>query len=142
MKSELLKKLMTVIITAVILVNPLNGFAQDASSTSVLDESLGDLTLVLGAGAFGAVLGLSTLSFVETPKDHLNNVAIGGALGVVLGVGYVVFSQATKSSAIVTEITLPATSETVESLARLDFAKQKIAASYFLPTTVGYNFTF
>jgi hypothetical protein len=142
MKSALTKKVLTFFITAAILVNPMQLLAQDSTSTGVLDESLQDLTLVVGAGFAGAVLGLSTLSFAETPKDHLKNIAIGGALGIVLGVGIVVFSQATKSQAVVTDTALPLNSNAVESFARLDFAKQKIAESYFLPTTVGYNFSF
>lgn len=142
MKSLLSKKIVTILVTAVILVNPLQLKAQDAKSSGVLDDSLQDLTIVLGSGAVGAILGLSTLSFIDKPKDHLKNIAIGGALGIVFGVGYAVFGQATKSQAIVTETALPMTPETVDSLARADFAKQKIAENYLLPTSVGYNFTF
>ena len=144
MKSGLIKKLLTGLITAVILVNPLTVKAQDAKdgNANFVDNSLSDLYVVLGAGAVGAVLGLSTLSFVETPKDHLNNVAIGGAIGIVVGVGMVVFNQATKSQSIVTDYKHELTPESSEGLARFEFSKQKIAQNYLMQPTVGYNFTF
>ena len=53
--------------------------------------------IVFGTGLFGSILGLSTLSFVSEPSDHLNNVVIGGAWGIILGVGIVAYSQAEKS---------------------------------------------
>lgn len=143
MKANLTKKFLTFIITAVILVNPLQAFSQDSKSMGVLDESLEDLTVVLGTGAVGAILGLSTLSFTDVPKDNVQNIAIGGAIGIVIGVGIVIFGQAAKSTSIITETPkLPMNADTLESLARLDFAKQKIAENYMKPTTVGYNFTF
>ena len=55
------------------------------------------LLKVAGLGAFGAVLGLSTLSFVDEPGDHLKNIVTGGAIGIIIGVGLVAFNQATKS---------------------------------------------
>lgn len=144
MKSELIKKLLTGLITAVILMNPLQVKAQDGKDAggSFVDDSLSDLYVVLGAGAVGAVLGLSTLSFTETPKDHLNNVAIGGALGVVFGVGLVIFNQATRSQSMVVDLPHDITPETSEGLARFEFSKQKIAENYLMQPTVGYNFTF
>ena len=143
MISSLSKKFITFFITAVILVNPHTLLAQESTSSGFIDESLQDLTIVLGSGAAGAVLGLSTLSFVDEPKDHLKNIAIGGAIGVVIGVGIVIFGQATKSSSsIVSTGPKEITPGTSESLARVEFSKQKIADSYKLPETIGYNFTF
>lgn len=145
MKSQLMKKLITFVVTALILLNPFQVMAQEATSAGLLDESLEDLTLVLGTGAAGALLGLSTLSFVETPKDHLKNIAIGGALGVVVGVGIAIFGQATKSQSTIAktiEYSPIMNANAVESLARVDFSKQKIAENYLLPTTIGYNFSF
>jgi hypothetical protein len=143
MSFNLTKKFLTFMVSAVILVNPIQGFGQDSKSMGVLDESLEDLSIVLGSGAVGAILGLSTLSFAEVPKDKVQNIAIGGAVGIVFGVGMVIFNQAAKSSSIITEApTRPLNSDAVESLARIDFAKQKIAENYLLPTTVGYNFKF
>lgn len=139
-----MKSLLTLVITAVILINPIQQVsAQDnVSKSGVLDESLADLTLVLGAGAAGAVLGLSTLSFVDTPKDHFKNVAIGGAIGIVVGVGIAIFGQATKSQTVITNTQAPLDSNSVEGLARADFSKQRIAESYLIQPTVGYNFSF
>lgn len=143
MKSLMTKKLLTGLITAVILLNPLQLRAQDAAkSVGFVDESLGDLYVVLGSGVVGAVLGLSTLSFAETPKDHMQNVAIGGALGVVVGVGLVIFNQASKSSTFVSELPKKMTPETSENLARVEFSKQKIAENFLMQPTVGYSFTF
>ncbi len=56
-----------------------------------------DVMIVFGTGLFGSVLGLSTLSFVSIPEDHLNNIVVGGAWGIILGVGIVAYSQAEKS---------------------------------------------
>lgn len=67
---------------------------------AIIDESLQDLNVVVGAGVAGAVLGLSTLSFVEKPADHLKNVIVGGALGVIIGVAVVSVSQASKSKSL------------------------------------------
>ncbi len=144
MKS-LTKKLLTGLITTVILIQPLQLRAQDdakgTTSGSFVDESLSDLYVVLGSGAVGAVLGLSTLSFAETPKDHLKNVAIGGAIGVVFGVGMVIYNQATKTS-IIADLPRELTPESSEGLARFEFSQQKIAQSYLMQPSLGYNFTF
>ena len=56
-----------------------------------------DLMLVIGGGLGGAILGLSTLSFVDEPKDHTRNIMVGASIGVIVGVAVVAFSQATKS---------------------------------------------
>lgn len=71
--------------------------AQDDSKFAIIDESLQDLNIVVGAGIGGAVLGLSTLSFVDKPSEHLKNVVVGGALGIITGVAIVSISQANKS---------------------------------------------
>jgi len=70
--------------------------AQDASG-NMLDDSIQDMTVVLGSGLFGAIMGLSTLSFVDRPADHLKNISMGGAIGVIIGVSIVIFSQANRS---------------------------------------------
>ncbi|MBC7713579.1 MAG: hypothetical protein H7177_09580 [Rhizobacter sp.] len=142
MKTNLLKKLLTALITAVILVNPIQVMAQDSKEGSVADESLQDLTTVIGSGVVGAVLGLSTLSFVDKPKDHFKNIAIGGAIGMVIGVGLVIFNQANKSGASLSENKLPLSPESFEGLARSEFSEQKIAENYLMQPTFGYNFTF
>lgn len=76
-------------------------FAQGEGADGILEESVGDLTTVAGMGLGGAVLGLSTLSFVDEPKDHLKNILVGGAIGIIAGVGIVAWQQATKSKGVI-----------------------------------------
>lgn len=68
---------------------------------SFKEEGLRDLTTVAGLGLGGAVLGLSTLSFVEEPSDHLKNILVGAAVGIIVGVGVVAYNQASKSQATI-----------------------------------------
>lgn len=80
-------------------------FAQDTGSAAtsssqddILGESMQDLSIVGGMGVAGAVIGLSTLSFVEVPGDNLRNILVGGAIGIILGVGIVAYKQATRTN--------------------------------------------
>lgn len=73
-------------------------FAQD--DTSFVDDSIRDISIIAGTGLGGAVLGLSTLSFVEEPGDHLKNIVVGGAIGIIIGVGIVAYGQANKSKGL------------------------------------------
>lgn len=57
-----------------------------------------DLMIVAAAGGAGAILGLSTLSFVERPSNHIRNVWTGAALGVIAGVIYVAYNSAQKGT--------------------------------------------
>ncbi len=84
-----------------------NGFGQGAAPAvggageagpDIIKESLLDLTLVGVAGLSGAVLGLSTLSFVDEPSEHLDNIVVGGAIGIIVGVGAVAYFQAVESN--------------------------------------------
>lgn len=75
-------------------------FAQDNGGGDILDQSMTDIITVTALGGVGAVLGLSTLSFVNEPKDHLKNIVVGGALGIIIGVGVVAFRQANKSQEV------------------------------------------
>jgi hypothetical protein len=86
-------KLMVMALLALHYSNPL--LAQN--QPNVMDETLTDAYTVLGTTMGGAILGLSTLSFVEEPGDHLKNVVVGGAIGIILGVGIVAYGQASKS---------------------------------------------
>ena len=45
-----------------------------AEPADVVKQTQGDLLVVVGAGVGGAVLGLSTLSFYDTPSKHISNV--------------------------------------------------------------------
>ena len=71
------------------------GYAQQQDKT-VLNDAVTDIYIVGASGLVGAVLGLSTLSFVEKPSDHLNNIVMGGALGIIVGVIIVSWSETTK----------------------------------------------
>lgn len=63
----------------------------------LVSDTKNDLMVVVGGGLAGAVLGLSTLSFVEEPKEHTRNIVVGASVGIIFGVGYVAFSQAAKT---------------------------------------------
>ena len=56
-----------------------------------------DFAIVGATTALGALIGASTLSFVDKPKRHLKKVVVGGSIGVIIGVGVVAYLQATKS---------------------------------------------
>ena len=75
-----------------------NIYAQDNEDLdSLVTDTKTDLLTVVGGGLAGAVLGLSTLSFVEEPKDHTNNIVIGASIGIIAGVAFVALSQANKT---------------------------------------------
>lgn len=67
---------------------------QETPNYSLADQTKGDMMVIAAAGVGGAVLGLSTLSFVEEPGDHFDNVLTGAAVGLILGVLYVAYRQA------------------------------------------------
>ncbi len=73
--------------------------AVEAREPDIVEDSVRDILTVVSIGAAGAILGLSTLSFVDTPRDHLKNIVIGGALGIIVGVGVVAYNQANQSRA-------------------------------------------
>ncbi len=75
------------------------GFAEDETfMEKTIDKTKRDIFTIGGLGLGGAVLGLSTLAFVDDPKANLKNVAIGGAVGIILGVGIVAISHATEGN--------------------------------------------
>lgn len=69
-----------------------------AQEDDIIKNTQNDILLVAGAGAAGAVLGLSTLSFVDTPSKHIANIWTGAALGVIAGVVFVAYNSAQKGS--------------------------------------------
>jgi hypothetical protein len=78
-----------------------NLFAQSGKEDDQLLQNSGrDISIVVGAGAAGAILGLSTLSFVEKPGDHLKNIVVGGSIGIIIGVAVVAWTQASSSTQI------------------------------------------
>lgn len=70
-------------------------FAQD---DDFIKSTQSDIILVGVAGGAGALLGLSTLSFVDKPSEHVSNIWTGAAIGVIVGVVFVAYSSAQKSS--------------------------------------------
>ncbi len=121
---------------------PTRVLAQDASS-NLVDQSLRDAMLVGAAGLGGAILGLSTLSFVEEPKDHLKNVLVGGALGIIVGVGVVAYTQATKSETIYRQQGASLTPVDFNTSQRLSWHRREQAlVAPPLPSQVGYQFSF
>ena len=93
MVLSVMKKILTTLILLTFL--PIQSFAQN--DEDLFKESMRDFTVVIGSGLGGAVLGLSTLSFVEEPKDHLKNILVGGSIGIIIGVGLVAYNQANRS---------------------------------------------
>ena len=78
--------------------------AQEAAGEGdIFSESMGDMFIVLGTAAGGAILGLSTLSFQDEPWDHTKNILIGLSIGTIVGVGVVAWQQATKSKTLYEE---------------------------------------
>ena len=71
-------------------------FAQQEDD--IIKNTQNDIILVAAAGATGAVLGLSTLSFYDQPSPHISNVWTGAAIGIIVGVIYVAYSSAQKGS--------------------------------------------
>ena len=84
------------IIMSILLTFPAVTSAQTGERSSLVEESIVDMYIVAGAGLGGALLGLSTLSFMSEPSDHMKNILVGGALGVIGGVAVVAYSTANK----------------------------------------------
>ena len=117
---------------------------QEVSNGSLVDDSIKDLSIVLGSGFVGTILGLSTLSFVDTPSKHTKNIAVGGAIGIVIGVGVVVFGQVTRSTSVIglEQIEKPMNAAKYANLTRKEFSEVRIAKNYFNKPTLDYNFSF
>jgi hypothetical protein len=146
-KADALKKIFSVLALSLTLItlNPSTAMAADeAQGAGLIDDSIRDMTVVLGSGAVGAILGLSTLSFVEHPSDHWKNVAIGGAIGIVVGVGSVIFNAASRSStmAIGQSSIVPLNPEKFATVSRHDFSNFRIAKQFFKEPSLGYTFQF
>lgn len=142
-----LKKLFPVLVLSLTLITltPSLSLAQDKDQGSgVIDDSIRDISIVLASGAVGAILGLSTLSFVEHPSDHWKNVAVGGAIGIVVGVGAVIFSTASRSSAMAVgqSSVVPLNPDKFATLSRHDFSNFRIAKQFFREPSLGYTFQF
>ena len=64
----------------------------------IIKNTQNDIYLVAGAGAGGALLGLSTLSFYDKPSKHIPNIWTGAAIGIIAGVVFVAYSSAQRGS--------------------------------------------
>lgn len=74
-----------------------NAFSQGSEGEiDFAGDSLQSILIVGGMATTGAILGLSTLSFVEEPKEHLRNIVVGASIGTIIGVGIVAYFQASK----------------------------------------------
>ena len=71
-------------------------FAQQEDD--IIKNTQNDILLVAAAGAGGAILGLSTLSFYDKASQHISNVWTGAAIGIIAGVIFVAYSSAQKGS--------------------------------------------
>lgn len=69
-----------------------------AQEEDFIKSTQNDIMLIAGAGAAGAILGLSTLSFVDKPSKHVSNIWTGAAIGVIVGVVFVAYTSAQKNS--------------------------------------------
>lgn len=136
-----LQKLATLIIIFLFIVNPIASFAQEEKAANgFVDDSIRDMSIVLGSGLAGAILGLSTLSFVDEPSQHTKNIAVGGAIGIIIGVTVVVLSQASQTT--LSQNSMPLNELNHESIKRLEFKDTKIAENYFNKPSVNYSFSF
>lgn len=94
-----MKQINTLVIIALLLVFSSQAFGQAGNKDveELVEGTKSDLLVVISGGLAGAVLGLSTLSFVDEPKEHTRNIIVGASIGIIAGVGYVAYSQANKS---------------------------------------------
>ena len=124
--------------------HPMGTASAAAAEDNLVDDSLRDFSMVIGSGAVGAVLGLSTLAFVDNPSNHLKNIAVGGAVGIVVGVGVVVFSQVSRNTGAngMSLNQIPMNPEKFANLTRKEFSEDKIAKNYLKIPSFGYNFSF
>lgn len=93
-----MKSLLRVLLTWCLLITSLPAFSQAGGADDpLIADTMKNVWIVAGVGAAGAVLGLSTLSFVDEPSEHLKNIVTGAAIGIIVGVGIVAYLQGTKS---------------------------------------------
>ncbi len=106
--------ILTLLCFALFLVNPQKAQAQAGGGDDIFAESMTDALTVASIGGIGAILGLSTLSFVEEPSEHLKNIVVGGAIGIIVGVAVVAYKQASVSKDLYQESAFLSPSETPE----------------------------
>lgn len=95
--KHLFKKLRIFFFATLLTTFSFSASAQGGQQEDIFAQSMQDMWIVVGTTAGGAILGLSTLSFVDEPSEHLKNIVVGGAIGVIVGVGIVAYKQANVS---------------------------------------------
>lgn len=147
-----MKSKLTILFSAIsLLFVSTSAFTQDAAGggeSTYFEDSFRDISIVGATAVGGAVLGLSTLSFVEEPGDHLKNIVVGAAVGIILGVGMVAYMAATKNKGIYEEGTYllnPNKDAQFATTSRTKWHSSK-HSSYNQkqrdPSMLGYQFTF
>jgi hypothetical protein len=140
-----------IILISVVLYIPQEAYSQDDNLDGLVGDTKNDLLVVVGGGLAGAVLGLSTLSFVEEPKEHTRNIIVGASIGIIAGVGYVAFSQANKTSDLIygSEGGMDDASykdpKEFNTYARNDWHHQNVGDTFtpiISPYNIGYNLKF
>lgn len=152
MKNKLFIINFVLALTINIVLSPLNNaHAQDENLDNLVNDTKNDLMVVVGGGLAGAVLGLSTLSFVEVPKDHTKNIIVGASIGIIVGVGVVAMTQANKSRDMiygnedVVKGRIDNSGKSFETFARSDWHSSSVGEYTQLihsPLGVGYSFTY
>lgn len=99
--------------------------AADAGAINTTEISSGiktDLQLIFFAGVGGAVLGLSTLSFVDKPANNLNRITFGFSVGVIGAAIYMLYKTTTKSmtGSGFSKLTAPMGQQSVDDVYPLD----------------------
>lgn len=117
----LARQVMIFVTLILLVIQPTATLAKDEAPNGLVDDSIRDMSIVFGTGLAGAVLGLSTLSFVDEPSQHTKNIAVGGAIGIVIGVAAVVFYQASKTTISREQQPLPLSAEQFASISKKEF---------------------
>lgn len=93
-----MKKWLCILICAPLLTLNVAFGQESGGEDDIVKNTQNDILIVAGAGAGGAIIGLSTLSFYETPSNHIRNIWTGAAIGLIAGVVFVAYTSAQKGS--------------------------------------------
>ncbi len=105
----------SIMILSLALLNLKPLFAQKSSMPTLFESSAKDSLIIIGSSGVGAILGLSTLSFVEEPSDHFRSILVGASLGIIVGVIVVAYNQANRSRMDYYENALPQDASFIDS---------------------------
>ncbi|MBL7665065.1 MAG: hypothetical protein JNM93_08020 [Bacteriovoracaceae bacterium] len=135
MKSIFLCFLMSLMISGAL--------AQDSgtSESNLAEDTKRDLIIISGAGLGGAILGLSTLSFVNEPSKHWKNVMVGGAVGIIVGVIVVASIQAERTGSYLEPTAMKDFDTTLRNSWHVASHQARDITSQNVPT-MGWNFQF